>query len=350
MKIFRYIILQLVRNLSIILITLIGMLWLTQSLRFIEIIVNYNISIFDYFKFVSFLIPDLISIILPISLVIASIWTYYTLTINHEILVMRASGLSVSQIAKPVIYLGFITAFISLTLNTVITPISFKYFRNFEHYMKTKLSNILFTPGAFSCVKDLTVYVNEILDDAELSLLFIDMPSKKTTIFAESGEYFPSKKTFILKNGYHHSVKQNNIETLSFEELFYDVTPMINTKRERNIKPYEKSIIELLFPEEYDNEESIRKRLKMEGHQRIIMPILNIIDSLIVIILFLSKIYTKRIIKQRRISIVVFSVVIVHTLVHILLNLWMHFEFPIYFIYGFFIILSILLFSYYKKI
>jgi lipopolysaccharide export system permease protein len=45
--------------------------WLTQSLRFVEIIVNQNVSIGGYFSFVGFLIPDLLAIVLPICILIS---------------------------------------------------------------------------------------------------------------------------------------------------------------------------------------------------------------------------------------------------------------------------------------
>ena len=43
---------------------LIGIVWLTQSLRFIEIIVNHNISLKTYLSLIVCLIPDLLSTIL----------------------------------------------------------------------------------------------------------------------------------------------------------------------------------------------------------------------------------------------------------------------------------------------
>ena len=86
-------------------------IWLTQSLRFVDGVLNKGLPITTFFTLISYLLPDLISIVLPVSLLIAVIYAYNRLIADQELIVMRSAGMSHWQLAKPAILLAsFITA------------------------------------------------------------------------------------------------------------------------------------------------------------------------------------------------------------------------------------------------
>ena len=101
----RYLFKKMTVTIALLTIIFIGAIWLTQSLRFIEVIVNHSVSLWGYFSLIIYLIPDLMATTLPICLLIGGIHVYSKLTNDHEIQVIRALGLSNFQIAKPLLIL-----------------------------------------------------------------------------------------------------------------------------------------------------------------------------------------------------------------------------------------------------
>ncbi len=82
--------------------------WLAQSLRLIDLIVNRGLSI-DVFLYLAVLIlPRFLDIVLPIGVFIAVLFTFNRLTAESELVVMRAAGLSPMALARPVLILAAI--------------------------------------------------------------------------------------------------------------------------------------------------------------------------------------------------------------------------------------------------
>src|SRR5690242_19661463 len=69
-------------------------IWLAQSLRLIDLIVNRGLTL-DVFLYLALLIlPRFLDIVLPIGVFIAILFTYNKLLAESEIVVMRAAGMS----------------------------------------------------------------------------------------------------------------------------------------------------------------------------------------------------------------------------------------------------------------
>jgi len=91
-------------------------IWLTQSLRLVDLIVNRGLSA-ELFLYLGVLIlPRFIDIVLPIGIFIAVLFTYNKLIAESEIVVMRAAGLSQFGLARPAFILSGIGAAALLTL------------------------------------------------------------------------------------------------------------------------------------------------------------------------------------------------------------------------------------------
>ncbi|MFM8992544.1 MAG: LptF/LptG family permease, partial [Alphaproteobacteria bacterium] len=63
-------------------------IWLTQSLRFVELIVNRGLTIGTFFYLTMLLLPSFLWLLLPISLFAAVLFTYLRLTTDSELVVM----------------------------------------------------------------------------------------------------------------------------------------------------------------------------------------------------------------------------------------------------------------------
>lgn len=75
-------------------------IWLTQSLRFVELIVNKGLSIGVFAHLTLLLIPNFLIVILPVSLFAVVLFTYNRLMADRELVVLRAAGVSQWGLAR----------------------------------------------------------------------------------------------------------------------------------------------------------------------------------------------------------------------------------------------------------
>src|ERR671938_1842561 len=76
-------------------------IWLAQSLRLIDLIVNRGLSLELFLYLAVLILPRFLDIVLPIGIFIAVLFTYSKLTAESEIVVMRAAGIGPAGLARP---------------------------------------------------------------------------------------------------------------------------------------------------------------------------------------------------------------------------------------------------------
>src|SRR6201996_718503 len=81
-------------------------IWLAQSLRLVDLIVNRGLSIELFLYLAALILPRFLDIVLPIGVFIAVLFTFNRMAAESELVVMRAAGLSPMALAKPVLILA----------------------------------------------------------------------------------------------------------------------------------------------------------------------------------------------------------------------------------------------------
>lgn len=288
-----YIFSKLLTSTFVVLAALIGVVWLTQSLKFIAVIVHHDISISGFFKLIFYLLPDLFSSLLSISFLLAGIYVFYKLSLDHELIVFHASGMSPHQIYRPIAVVSTIIFVAVFLCNMYVVPASFRQFREFEYKVRNHFSSGLIRAGVFNFIKDNTLYVQSKLPNGELREVFIyQQQGKKTiTIIAESGILESSSNGYMLKlkkgQRQEKDPQSNQVNQLRFEDLSYNISDLIKSNSERVFKPYEKDLSELLNPPAGTNKQ-MRAKMNAEAHQRILTPFLVFLDG-IMIALFMTR-------------------------------------------------------------
>ncbi len=275
------------------LIILIGAIWLTQSLRFIEVIVNHNVDLSGYFSLIVYLIPDLVALMIPICLLVSGLHVFYKMKSDHELHVMRALGLSNLYISSPFILLGILFTFLAYWINIFVMPYSFKKFRDQEYAIRNQFSSALIREGSFNFLKGMTVFIKERTNDGQLKDIFIFKPAsqkgeqeKTLTILAKSGflQKVNDQYVMVLQHGTRQekNVNSNEISFFAFEEFVYDFSKALQKQEERSVKPYEKSLTELFDTSHTNYDTKTLGRMRTEAHQRLITPWLALLDILVV--------------------------------------------------------------------
>src|SRR5580692_8090889 len=111
----RYIFGQLFFTVLVTALMLTCIMWLAQSLRYIDFVANKGAPVFLFCEMIFYLLPNLVVIVAPIAVLIGVLFVYNKLIADHELIVMQASGLGPWQLAKPaVLVAGLVTVFLYL--------------------------------------------------------------------------------------------------------------------------------------------------------------------------------------------------------------------------------------------
>jgi lipopolysaccharide export system permease protein len=301
-------------------ILIISVLWLAQSLRYMDLIVNNSVSMGAYFSLVAYLLPDLFVVISPIAFAIATLFCFNRLMITHELAALRSLGISNLRLSMPILSIASGLFIFLMFLNIIIVPASFQKLKQQEHVMKNAFSGALLKEGSFNTAKSFTLYVREHNDKDELHGIFIYQPAKNGqpahTTLAETGQVFKSsdRLLLLLKKGqrqdYIPSTRQ--YAHFSFDEFVYDLTDAIATPESRPERASEKSIHQLLNPDA-STMDDIKRRFRSEAHQRILLPFLCLLDALLICGILLSGELGRRHNKNKIIAAAV-SILFIHLL------------------------------------
>ncbi len=331
--------------------------WLTQSLRFVDIVVNKGLDISTFFYLVSLLIPDLLSIVLPAALLMATLFVYNKLIAENELIVMKAIGMSPLQILKPALQ---VTAFVMLILyaiNLYILPLSFRKLRDLEHDIRNRMSISMLQSGQFNNFKDLTIYIRKISSDGDVSGIIIHNSQdekKPYTITARKGAVIKKEKEtrLVLIDGIRHEYPQNkgSPSSVKFDQYMVDLNEDSFKSQKRTKKPYEYYTYDLLFPNKTMGKTSTYPKFIAQGHQRIISPLHALIFVLIGLAILLVGDFNRRGRAKKNVTAAALCTV-TQVISLTFLNLSEKIPFMIFVTYGFvFLVITIFLLYFTEKI
>ena len=262
-------------------VALAGVVWLSQSLRFLDFIINKGLSVLSFLKLTVLLLPTVFSVVLPVAVLCAVVYIYNRLTGDRELVVMRAVGLSPWSLAKPALLLALAAAVMGYAITLYLMPAGFRTFKDEQVVMRTDFSHVLLQEGTFNTLVDgLTVYVRVRETDGTLrGILVHDSrdPALEVTMMAESGALVnsPGGLFFLLQNGSRQEVTRTDrgINMLYFDSYSLDLTPLTEQTGDRYREPKERYLHELWGTPRDASEEEHRAELLAEGHRRLVIPL-----------------------------------------------------------------------------
>jgi lipopolysaccharide export system permease protein len=277
----RYIIRNLLGPTTVITLTLTGIIWLTQSLRFIDLIVNRGLSFVDFLYLSSLIIPSLLMVILPIALFCAVLFTYNKLMGDSELIVLHSAGLSKMALARPAILVAIGITLLNYIITLYLLPASYRAFKDTQTYIRDNYASVLIEEGVFnSPVKGLSVYVEERKDGGMLKGILVHdgrAPERPVTMMAEEGRLVQTQNgpEFELINGNRQEVnrKDGQLSLLYFDRYTLDISQFTDAEAiDRWREPQERYLNELFYPGE-DLPLKFQNKLYAEGHQRLSWPL-----------------------------------------------------------------------------
>lgn len=296
----RYIFRQISLTFLMVSAVIIGVLWVVQSLKFVELAINSHASLRVFLKFSLLLLPDLLTIIFPIAGFIGALFVLHRIALDREMIIMKMAGQSEWKIARPILGFGILLTLTLYGINIFILPKSFEKLRDLELVLKNSLPAVLVQEGVFNTIKDTTIYVRQKENQNRLKGVFAYVTNRDRSeayaLMAQEGQLIKTPegpRVLMLKgnrqqltSGYH-----------SLSLLYFDKTMISLNQPSRSgtrpKKPHELPLMDLLFPDRATHTRSERQRLRSEGYQRLLNPLLAI-AYIVIATAFLLRVGFKR--------------------------------------------------------
>ncbi|MBM3601075.1 MAG: LPS export ABC transporter permease LptF [Alphaproteobacteria bacterium] len=277
-------------------------IWLTQSLRFVDLIVNRGLSLTTFLFLVMLLVPNFLAIALPISAFLAVLFTYNKMNNDSELIALRATGLGPIALARPALILSLLFTLAVYSLNLYFLPTAYREFKDLQFQIRNNAASVLLQEGVFTpFVRGITVYVRERQRSGELAGLLVHDsrdPDKAVTYIAESGALVSTmdgpRVVMAQGNRQEYDRKGQRLSVLYFDNYTLDFGGLSRSTEDRWREPRERYLHELFYPEDTEVDRVHATRLNIEGHQRLVTPLHTLAFTIIALAALLSGQFTRR--------------------------------------------------------
>ena len=278
----RYIFKTTLASFALVLVSLTGVIWITQALRGIDLMTSQGQTIITFLGITSLVIPALVLIIAPIALMIAVSHTLNKLATDSEIIVMNAAGFSPFRLFRPFFYATCVVALLVAFIGAYLAPDGMRRIKQWDAEITADVLTNILQPGRFAQLdQNLTIRIRERVPGGVLSGIFVDDrrdPKERVTIIADHGT--------VLKNesGSYLILEDGNLERfeagkrdpalVAFGRYAFDMSKFSNHGRDVALGIRERYIWELLSPPADDPIfQQLSGQFRAELHDRFMAPV-----------------------------------------------------------------------------
>jgi len=289
----RYVFRQAGSALLIILLSLSGIVWVALALRQLNVVTSQGQDVWMLIKMTTLALPNLMAIIAPFSLLIASIHTLNRLNGDSELIVLTASGATVWRAAKPILLLAVLVSIGVAFVNHVGMPWSLKLLREYIVQVRANILTQVIQPGAFSSPDEgLTFHIRERAQNGELLGLIVHDTRNK-----ELNQSYLAERSVIVQRGMSNYIfmtkghivrrtdKDEPSQIIAFEKYAVDLDQFekkMDDDDTEDLKPRERYLSELLYPEPTSNSyRTAPGKFRAELHERFSNPLYPLAFALI---------------------------------------------------------------------
>ena len=256
-------------------------IWLTQSLRLLDIIINRGLPAGLAAEFMVMLLPTLFALLLPIAVFIAVLMVYMRLEADSELVVMRNAGLSNLGLARPAIVFGLITTAITYGVTLYGIPASMRNYHDIQRQFAPNLVGTVIEAGVFTdLAPGVTVFAHARDRSGGLAGIIVDDTrdrSRHLIYTAERGAITatPDGPRAALENG---TYQETDVNTGKVSVLYFDHTTVgLGNLFGRNDQPTKRTADELYLGELWTGNSSedlySLGRMHIEVHRRLMDPV-----------------------------------------------------------------------------
>ena len=201
---------------------------------FISELAGKDLDFFMVIKFLVFSMPRIVPLVLPLSVLLASIMTFGSLSENYEFAAMKSSGISLQRAMRSLTVFILLLSVVAFVFANNVIPYAEYKFINFRRNIAQAKPAMAIAEGQFSEIGNYTIKVQKksgvngnLLSDVIIHIKSNTGEGNKTVIKANRGELVSSENS-------------NTLQLVLFDGYFYeDVYP--KKYEERNRLPFAKA-------------------------------------------------------------------------------------------------------------
>ncbi|HUU51189.1 MAG TPA: LPS export ABC transporter permease LptF [Nitrospinota bacterium] len=218
---------------------------LNKVLQLTELVVNKGVPLVTILKLLLFLFPSLLIIIIPISILVASITTFSRLSTDNEIIILKTAGISLYRLLLPIIILSLFAYLFTNFLTFKALPWGTQSFKNLMFQIIQSKASLDIKERIFNDYFDgLVIYVNEApMSNKLMKGVFISDSRKSEnpqTIIAKEGvlliDPVSMKVLLRLKDGSIHQLEKtkDSYQLIHFStyDLSLDIYKTLSAKKD----------------------------------------------------------------------------------------------------------------------
>ena len=286
----------------IVVVSLTGIIWLSQSLRFVDIIVNHGLPLTTFLHLTSLLMPTWLSIVLPIAAFTAVLYTYNRMAGDRELVVLAASGVSPFRLAGAGIAVAVLVTAFCYLMTLYLVPVSFRAFKELQFKIRQSYADIALREGVFNMIGNgITVHVRSHRSNGELKGMIVHDgrdAEEDITLIAESGALVMTDKgpLVFMKNGSRQSrdTKSGQVNLLYFDQYTVDLSKESPSTERLWRDQNELFLPDLLNPSPTLTSARHVNEYVAEGHYRLSAPLLGLALPLIGLAVLLCSEFSRR--------------------------------------------------------
>jgi lipopolysaccharide export system permease protein len=278
----RYIFRTTLASFALVLVSLTGVIWITQALRGIDLMTSQGQTIVTFLGITSLIIPALVLIIAPIALMIAISHTLNKLATDSEIIVMNAAGFSPFRLFRPFFFATCVVSVLVAFIAAYLAPDGMRRIKNWDAEITADVLTNILQPGRFAQLdQNLTIRIRERLPGGVLGGIFVDDrrdPKERVSIIADHGTVLRNEggSFLILEDGNLEKFEEGKRDPalVAFGRYAFDMSKFSNTGRDVTLGIRERYIWELLAPSPDDPVyKQLPGQFRAELHDRFMSPI-----------------------------------------------------------------------------
>lgn len=230
----RYILLEITRLTALCLSVFLGILVTARIVKLTSLVVNKGVNPADIALVFVSIIPSFLEIALPMSALLGTMLAFTRLSLDSEIVVMRASGVNLMSLIRPVAIVGIGVTIISFLTSVYLRPLGNSSLASSLFKMASLSTTSNLTEGVFNALGTLSMYTEKInRETGDLEHVLIDDrrdPTHRMIITSSKGKLYSDPVSRMMnlelyEGSIHASQPDRSYTITAFKENIIRLDP-----------------------------------------------------------------------------------------------------------------------------
>jgi lipopolysaccharide export system permease protein len=285
-----YVLRQLIGPIALFCFLLTCVVWLSQSLRLLDLVINRGQSVQTFLYLTVLILPQLLVIILPLAYFAGTLQSLHRLNGESELVVMQAAGYSRWQLLVPVLISAAAVMALTYLCGLYLMPLGQRTMKDKVLDIRSDIGAAILNEGQFNTpAQGLTVFIRALSPDGHIrGILVHDNRNQKhpTTYLAESGALVETNggARLIMVDGTIEQASRGGarLSMLKFQRYTFDLSQFAGPQQDVDLDTSERYLPQLFWPKlGKDPGGKMRKRYLAEGNNRLSAPLYCLAFALI---------------------------------------------------------------------